>query len=211
MSAGGGRARRVSKQPGLNTGASWSPDGRSIALTLSYEGNSELYRISPDDGRILARLTQSPAIDSSPSFSPDGAQIAFVSNRQGSPQIFVMSSSGGGAKRVTFQGKYNQTPRFNPRTDKPQIAFTGRDESGVFDVFILDVKTQQDRSHLTQGQGLEPGPDLVARRAPAGVRLEPRRPVRLQPGDAPRGPDLAGRRLVPVVGAGAAAVAARMT
>ena len=28
VSAGGGRARRVSKQPGLNTGAAWSPDGR---------------------------------------------------------------------------------------------------------------------------------------------------------------------------------------
>ena len=143
VSSGGGRARRVSKQPGLNTGASWSPDGRVIALTLSHEGNSEIYRVSPDDGRVLARLTQSPAIDSSPSFSPDGSQIAFVSNRQGSPQIFVMPATGGGAKRVTFQGKYNQTPRFNPRTDKPQIAFTGRDEKGVFDVFILDLKTNR--------------------------------------------------------------------
>ena len=58
-----------------------------------------------------------------------------------------MSASGGGAKRVTFQGKYNQTPRWSPRTDKPQIAFTGRDERGVFDVFILDVKTGRiDRS-----------------------------------------------------------------
>jgi TolB protein len=143
VSSGGGRARRVSKQPGLNTGASWSPDGRVIALTLSHEGNSEIYRVSPDDGRVLARLTQSPAIDSSPSFSPDGSQIAFVSNRQGSPQIFVMPATGGGAKRVTFQGKYNQTPRFNPRTDKPQIAFTGRDEKGVFDVFILDLKANK--------------------------------------------------------------------
>jgi TolB protein len=141
VASGGGRARRVSKQPGLNTGASWSPDGRVIALTMSHEGNSEIYRVSPDDGHVLARLTQSQAIDSSPSFSPDGSQIAFVSNRQGSPQIFVMPATGGGAKRVTFQGKYNQTPRFNPRVDKPQLAFTGRDEKGVFDVFILDLKS----------------------------------------------------------------------
>ena len=152
VSAGGGRARRVSKQPGLNTGAAWSPDGRAIALTLSHEGNAELYRISAEDGRMLARLTNNPAIDSSPSFSPDGIQIAFVSNRQGSPQIFVMPASGGAAQRVTFQGKYNQTPRWNPRSDKPQIAFTGRDERGVFDVFIIDVKTGKiDR--VTQGQG----------------------------------------------------------
>jgi TolB protein len=153
VSSGGGRARRVSKQPGLNTGAAWSPDGRSIALTLSHEGNSEIYRISPEDGHILGRLTQTPAIDSSPSYSPDGSQIAFVSNRQGSPQIFVMSSSGGGAKRVTFQGKYNQTPRFCPRTDKPQIAFTGRDEKGVFDVFILDLKTNRIDRIVAQAKG----------------------------------------------------------
>jgi TolB protein len=153
VSAGGGRARRVSKQPGLNTGAAWSPDGRAIALTLSHEGNSEIYRISPDDGRVLARLTQTPAIDSSPSFSPDGSQIAFVSNRQGSPQVFVMPATGGAAKRVTFQGKYNQTPRFSPRTDKPQIAFTGRDEKGVFDVFILDLKTNRIDRVVWQGKG----------------------------------------------------------
>ncbi len=151
VSSGGGRARRVSKQPGLNTGAAWSRSG-ALALTMSYEGNSEIYRIDPTDGRIEARLTSNPAIDSSPCFSPDGSQIAFVSNRQGSPQIFIMSANGGGAKRVTFQGKYNQTPRWSPRADKPQIAFTGRDERGVFDLFLLDVRSGKiDR--LTQGHG----------------------------------------------------------
>jgi len=151
VSAAGGRARRVSKQPGMNTGAAWAPDG-SIVLTLSHEGNAELYRISPADGAVRARLTNNPAIDSSPTFSPDGSQIAFVSNRQGSPQIFVMSASGGAAKRVTFQGKYNQTPRWNPDPKKPYIAFTGRDERGVFDVFYIDVKSQQ-VTRITQGKG----------------------------------------------------------
>jgi TolB protein len=155
--ASGGRARRVSKQPGLNTGAAWSPDGRSLALTMSYEGNSELYKISPDDGRVQARLTNNSAIDSSPAFSPDGSQIAFVSNRQGSPQIFVMPASGGTPKRVTFQGKYNQTPRFSPRSDKPQLAFTGRDERGVFDVFLLDLKSGHvDRLTQNKGSNLDP-------------------------------------------------------
>jgi TolB protein len=151
VSAGGGRARRVSKQPGLNTGAAWAPNGGSLALTLSYEGNAELYRISTE-GAVQARLTNHGGIDSSPSYSPDGSQIAFVSNRGGSPQVYVMPASGGTPKRVTFQGKYNQTPRWSPRADKPQIAFTGRDERGAFDVFILDVKSGRiDR--LTQGKG----------------------------------------------------------
>src|SRR5262249_62185052 len=111
-----------------------------------------------DDGHVLARLTNNPALDSSPAFSPDGSQIAFVSNRQGSPQIFVMPASGGAPKRLTFQGKYNQTPRWNPRSDKQQIAFTGRDERGVFDVFILDLKTSRiDRIVATaKGSNLDP-------------------------------------------------------
>jgi TolB protein len=157
VSSAGGRARRISRQPGLNTGAVWSPDGRSIVLTMSFEGNAELYRISPVDGVVQSKLTTNPAIDSSPSYSPDGSQIAFVSNRQGSPQIFIMPSSGGSPRRVTFQGKYNQTPRWNPRADKPLIAFTGRDERGVFDIFVLDVRTGKvDR--MTQGQGSNQDP-----------------------------------------------------
>jgi TolB protein len=152
VSAGGGRARRVSKQPGMNTGATWSPDGGSIVLTLSYQGNSELYRISPSDGSIKARLTNNPTIDSSPSFSPDGGQVAFVSNRQGSPQVFLMGVSGGGARRLTFQGKYNQTPRWNPDANRGLIAFTGRDERGVFDVFFIDIKSQQ-VTRVTQDKG----------------------------------------------------------
>jgi TolB protein len=155
--AAGGRARRISRQTGLNTGACWSPDGRSIVLTMSFEGNAELYRISASDGVVQSKLTTHPAIDSSPSYSPDGSQIAFVSNRQGTPQIFVMPSSGGSPKRLTYQGKYNQTPRWNPRHDKSLIAFTGRDEKGVFDIFVLDVHTGKiDRMTQDQGSNQDP-------------------------------------------------------
>ena len=156
VSANGGRARRVSQHPGLNTGAAWQGDG-GLLLTMSFEGNAEIYRISAADGGIKGRLTNNPAIDSSPSPSPDGSQIAFVSNRQGSPQIFVMPSSGGTPKRLTFKGHYNQTPRFNPSPDKSVIAFTGRDERGIFDIFTLDLKTGQ-VTRVTQDQGSNSDP-----------------------------------------------------
>jgi TolB protein len=155
VATNGGRARRVSQHPGMNTGAVWARDG-SIVLTLSFPGNAELYRIGSADGAIQGRLTNNPAIDSSPSLSPEGSsggsQIAFVSNRQGSPQIFVMPAGGGTARRLTFQGKYNQTPRFNPDPKKPLIAFTGRDERGVFDVFFIDLRNQQ-VTRVTQSRG----------------------------------------------------------
>ena len=152
VSAGGGRAKRISDRPGLNTGAAWLGNGTLIA-TLSYEGNAELYKISATDGKVLGRLTNSPgSIDTSPSVSPGGDQIAFVSDRQGTPQIYLMPSSGAAPRRLTFQGNYNQTPRFCPRRDMPVIAFTGRDERSVFDIFTYDLRTGKiDR--VTQGQG----------------------------------------------------------
>jgi len=148
----GGRAYRVSKRPGMNTGATWLPDGRQVIATLSFGGNSELYRIHRRSGKIVAQLTDNAAIDSSPAVSPDGRQVAFVSDRQGTPQIFVMSVKGSAAKRVTYKGAYNQTPAWNPRKDKNEIAFTGRDERGVFDIFTLDLDSKE-VTRLTQNKG----------------------------------------------------------
>ena len=180
---------------------------------MSYEGNSEIYRINPGDG--ARRRRGSPTTRPStarPSFSPDGSQIAFVSNRQGSPQIFVMpATGGGGAKRVTFQGKYNQTPRWNPRADKPQIAFTGRDERGVFDIFILDVKTGQDRPRHA-GPGLEPG-SRPGRPTGACWPTSRRRGGLFvsNPETHHEVADLARQRVVAVLGPGAAALRRRVS
>lgn len=157
VAAGGGRARTVTKKPGMNSGADWSPDGRNIVLTQSYEGNAELYRVNLD-GTRSDRLTRGPFIDMSATHSPDGSQIAFVSDRGGSPQVYVMPANGGAPRRLTFQGGNNTTPRWNPDAKKPRIAFTGRDEKGQFDVFIYDMQTQK-IERVTQNQGSNQSPD----------------------------------------------------
>jgi TolB protein len=154
--AGGGRAKRISKFAGLNTGAAFSPSGKSIALTLSKDGNAELYVIS-NAGKVMRRLTKNGAIDTSPTWSPDGSQIAFVSNRGGTPQIYVMGSGGGNARRLTFQGNYNQEPAWCPRKDRPLVAFTGRDEKGAYDIYTINAKTGE-LKRLTQGQGSNKSP-----------------------------------------------------
>ena len=129
-----------------------------MVATLSYEGNPELYRINPTSGAVVARLTNSRSNDISADFSPDGSQIAFVSDRGGTPQIYVMSASGGSPKRITFQGNFNQTPRWNPNPQRPAILFTGRDERGVHDIFLYDLKTQK-ADRVTQGKGSNSSPD----------------------------------------------------
>src|SRR5262249_20383962 len=141
------------------TGGVSSPDGSKIAVTLSYEGNSEIYLISPS-GEIVKRLTNNPGIDSSASFSPDGGQIAFMSDRFGSPQIWLMSSSGGEQRRLSRKGNFNQEPSWSPRpvpgpggtAGKPLIAFTGRDEKFNYDIFTIDPASG-DLARLTENRG----------------------------------------------------------
>ena len=140
MSAGSS-PRRVSKQPGLNLGGAMSPNGGSIVLTLSKDGNSELYTIGTD-GVIKARLTRSGAIDGSPTWNGAGNKIAFVSNRAGGPQVFQMSATGGGASRVSRSGSYNQTPDWSPGEGKhgQWIAYAGR-SGGRMDIFKVHARS----------------------------------------------------------------------
>ena len=140
----------LSSHPGMNVGGASSPDGKTIALTLSKDGNSEIYLIDSGTGDIRKRLTNNWSIDSSPTWSPDGSRLGFVSDRSGSPQIYVMPAGGGAAKRLTFQGTYNTTPEWSPRGDV--IAFTARDERYRFDIFTVNVETGE-ILRLTQNQG----------------------------------------------------------
>jgi len=150
-SASGGRPNKLSGQRGMNTGASWSPDGKQIALTLSKDGNPEIYVISAADGTIIRRITNDRAIDTSPAWSPDGGQLAFVSDRNGGPQIFVVSASGGTPRQVSFNGSYNTTPTWSPKSGKHVIAYTTR-EGSTYDIVALDLDTKV-MTRITQNEG----------------------------------------------------------
>ncbi|MFO0583108.1 MAG: protein TolB [Anaeromyxobacter sp.] len=130
-------------------GGVYSPDGKQIAFTVTEGANSDVW-VSAADGSNARKLTREPALDLSPSWSPDGKRLVFVSDRAGTPQLYLVSAEGGAPRRLTFQGNYNQTPAWSPRGDL--IAFTGRDERKVFDVFVVAVDTGR-ISRVTQDQG----------------------------------------------------------
>ncbi len=140
----------LSKNRGLNTGASISPDGKRIALTLSVDGNTEIY-VMDWNGKNLKRLTNSWGQDVSATWSPDGKRIAFVSSRSGQPHIYVMSSDGSNQRRLTFQGAYNQEPNWSP-LPSGLIAFTARDENLMYDIFAVHPDTGV-ITRLTQDEG----------------------------------------------------------
>ena len=116
-----GRRELLGNFPGMSFAPRFSPDGTKVAMSLSQDGNTDLYEMDVR-GRGMRRLTNTPAIDTSPSYSNDGTQIVFNSDRGGTQQLYVMSSGGGGEKRISFgEGRY-ATPVWSPRGD--YIAFT---------------------------------------------------------------------------------------
>ncbi|HUF04412.1 MAG TPA: PDZ domain-containing protein [Aridibacter sp.] len=81
----GGRARRLTATPGVESNPYFSPDGSKIAFTATIAGNTDVYVI-PTGGGNPVRLTYHPAEDRVRGWSPDGRSVLFASVRTSAPQ-----------------------------------------------------------------------------------------------------------------------------
>jgi TolB protein len=145
--------RLLSNRKGINSGAAYSPDGKKIAVTLSFQGNPEIFSLDPVT-RAVNRMTKSFGFDVDPAWSPDGKSIAFVSSRTGMPMVFTMKADGSQIQRLTYAGKYNATPTWSPQNNK--IAFAGWIDKS-FDIFIMNPDgTNIERLTKDQGSNEDP-------------------------------------------------------
>jgi TolB protein len=130
----GGQRTIMANFKGSNSAPAWSPDGRTLAVTLTQEGLSQIYLVTGEGN--AKRLTQSSSIDTEPVFSPDGRSIYFTSDRGGSPQIYRIPAAGGEATRITFNGSYNVSAR--PSPDGSRLVFITR-RDGRYLVAVKDL------------------------------------------------------------------------
>lgn len=136
-----GTRNRVAAFPGVNSGGAISPDGRSMALILSKDGNPDLYVMDLASKRTT-RLTNTPrATEGSPCWSPDGARIAYVSDTSGAPQLYAVSRAGGAPERLTLRGTQNVAPDWGANGLIAYQTLTG----GKFQIAVLDPATKQER------------------------------------------------------------------
>lgn len=147
-----GKIRKISSRAGINGAPAWSPNGSKLAMTLSYQGNPDIYLYNLRTDK-LTQLTHSPAIDTEASWSPDGNHIAFTSDRGGSPQIYRMNASGGQVKRLTYTGNNSQDSAYSP--DGKLLAFVENGPNG-YRIAIQDLETGDVRA-VTKGP-LDEGP-----------------------------------------------------
>ncbi|MFZ5573477.1 MAG: Tol-Pal system beta propeller repeat protein TolB [Thermodesulfobacteriota bacterium] len=138
----------VVDQKGVNITPAWLPGAFTLAATLSFSGDQEIYLLT-GAGKMIKRLTRNWGIDVSPSFSPDGRQMAFVSKRAGTPQIYIQDLQTDQVRRLTFEGRYNTSPAWSPRGDK--IAYASS-KDGRFNIYIIGTDGNYPRA-LTQQAG----------------------------------------------------------
>src|SRR5690606_3264181 len=94
----GGDARRLTSNEGMEANPHFSPDGKHIAFTGQYDGNTDVY-IIPTEGGQPERLTWHPFPDQVTGWTPDGEFILFSSSREGTlptkeSKIFKVSRKG---------------------------------------------------------------------------------------------------------------------
>lgn len=110
------RLSQLSFGGGLESDATWAPDGQAIAYSSDRAGNFDIWAQPVGDGQPV-RLTLSPAHDLQPSWSSDGRSVAFRSERDGGG-LFVVSANGGEERRIT---NFGYRPRWSPRD--PRLLF----------------------------------------------------------------------------------------
>ncbi|MEW5807727.1 MAG: S9 family peptidase [Acidobacteriota bacterium] len=104
-----------------------SPDGRTVAFTVTYyskdenKSNSDIW-LAPVDGGEARQLTNSQGGDSSPVWSHDGKKIAFISDRDGESQVYLISIEGGEARKETSLSTGASGVLWSP--DGKHLAFT---------------------------------------------------------------------------------------
>lgn len=131
------KGKCIANFPGLNACAAISPDGREVALTLSKDGNPDLFIMELSSRRLTRLTTTKRAGEASPSWSPDGRQIVFVSDRSGFPQLYIVDRDGGEPKRITSAGSQNVDPDWGANGFIAYSSLIG----SLFQVFVLNPAT----------------------------------------------------------------------
>ena len=94
----GSQPRRLTVDEGVESNPKFSPDGKWIAFSAQYDGNTDVY-IIPVEGGVPNRLTWHPGADIVRGFTPDGKNVLFASQRavftRRYTQFFTVPVTGG--------------------------------------------------------------------------------------------------------------------
>src|SRR3984957_12026106 len=146
----GGNARRLTTFAGATSNPHFSPDGKWIAFSGDYAGNTDVY-IIPAEGGEPKRLTWHPGADTVGGWTPDGKSILFSSARATSapnatPRFWTVPVEGGVEQPFplprAYQGKISADGthiayRMNSSWDEERRNYRGGQNRPIW---IVDLK-----------------------------------------------------------------------
>ncbi|NLO67364.1 MAG: protease [Bacteroidales bacterium] len=113
----GSTARKLTSHDGFEIFPKFSPDGKTIAFTAQYDGNTEVFTI-PSSGGVPERLTHTATLSRDDigdrmgpnnivmGWTPDGKEVVYRSRKQTfndfKGQLFKVSASGGLSEELPF-------------------------------------------------------------------------------------------------------------
>jgi tricorn protease len=151
----GGNAVKLSSPAGVESYPKFSPDGKNIAFTGNYDGNSDVYML-PAAGGVPLRLTSHGYPDRVVDWTTDGKKVLFASSRESGKarfnQFYTVASSGGQPEKLPLA--YAEFGSYSP--DGKQIALVFRTQVGrnwkryrggwKADMHIFNFQTQSDQN-----------------------------------------------------------------
>jgi tricorn protease len=160
--AAGGVAKRITFHEGEERYPKFSPDGKRIAFTAEYDGNTDVYVMNTEGGDIT-RVTYHPGRDEVVGWHPVSGKILFRSGRDAYSRftrLYLIAPDGSGLEALPLPeagwGSYSP--------DASQIAYTRvatedrtwkRYRGGLApDLYLYDFRTGADR-RLTDARGTE--------------------------------------------------------
>lgn len=119
----GSQVRRLTSDPGIESLPHFSPDGKHIAFSAEYDGNTDVF-IIPVEGGMPRRLTYHPSADFVRGFTPDGRSVLFASAREAFSNrymnLFTVSPEGGFPVKLPVPNAHQAV--FSP--DGSRMAYT---------------------------------------------------------------------------------------
>ena len=123
---------RVTFDAGLQTGATWSPDGRFIAYSSNRGGKFDIWVQSVSGGDSV-KITHEPGQNWQPEWSPDGKYIAYRAE-YGAGGLYIVPALGGARRKIVDFGYY---PRWSP--DSSHIMFLPTTYGGVRSLYAVSL------------------------------------------------------------------------
>lgn len=167
---------RLTKEPGYDAEASFSPDGKQIvfcSLRAAFAADASLSaedkaRVEKDpayfgdiyvmdaDGSNVRRLTEAPGYDGGPFFSPDGTRIVWRHfDASGMiADVWTMKTDGSDKQRVTDFQSMSWAPFYHP-SGKYLIFTTNKLGFENFELYLVDVDGAKEPVRVTFTDGFD--------------------------------------------------------